>query len=180
MYDFGAINIPELGEIRTLEENGITLYCGRDVAKALGYDQTHKAIKYHCRYGMKYTVPHPQSQNKKIEMLFIPESDLYRLIFSSRLPSAKKAADWLTAKKNQQALSAAANGQGLQPSYAALEPAVGQAKAGRDKRIRCNGCGRVLAERSVHGYISRKRGRAVVLQGSGLVICESCGACNVL
>lgn len=31
-----------------------------------------------------------------VEMSFIPESDLYRLVFSSKLPTAEKFTDWVT------------------------------------------------------------------------------------
>ena len=85
----------EFGAIRTIEENGKVLFCGKDVADALGYDQPHKAIDRHCRYGMKHTVPHPQSKDKTIEMLFIPEGDLYRLIANSKLPSAEHFERWV-------------------------------------------------------------------------------------
>ncbi|MCC8156232.1 MAG: phage antirepressor KilAC domain-containing protein [Oscillospiraceae bacterium] len=85
----------EFGSIRMIEESGKVLFCGTDVAKALGYDQPHKAIDRHCRYGMKRTVPHPQSPNKQMEMIFIPEGDLYRLITHSKLPSAERFEQWV-------------------------------------------------------------------------------------
>lgn len=87
---------PEFGEIRTICEDDKVLFCGSDVAKSLGYDQPHKAIDRHCRYGTKRTIPHPQSPEKSIEMLFIPESDVYRLAFGSKLPAAEKFTDWVT------------------------------------------------------------------------------------
>lgn len=83
------------GEIRTLEEGGKILFCGSDAARALGYDQPHKAIERHCRYGTKHTVPHPQSNEKTIEMIFIPEGDLYRLITHSKLPTAEQFEQWV-------------------------------------------------------------------------------------
>lgn len=84
------------GEIRTLEtDDGKVLFCGADVAKALGYDQPHKAISRHCRCGMKCTVPHPQSPGKTIEMSFIPEGDVYRLIAHSKLPKAVEFESWV-------------------------------------------------------------------------------------
>lgn len=85
----------EFGDIRTIVDGDKVLFCGNDVAKALGYDQPHKAIDRHCRYGMKCTVPHPQSKDKSIEMLFIPEGDVYRLISHSKLPSAEKFERWV-------------------------------------------------------------------------------------
>lgn len=85
----------EFGDIRTIVDGDKVLFCGNDVAKALGYDQPHKAIDRHCRYGMKCTVPHPQSKDKSIEMLFIPEGDVYRLISHSKLQSAEKFERWV-------------------------------------------------------------------------------------
>lgn len=88
-------NNTEFGQFRTVEENGKVLFCGSDVAKALGYDQPHKAIERHCRCGTKHTIPHPQSPNKTIEMLFVSEGDLYRLIANSKLPAAEKFERWV-------------------------------------------------------------------------------------
>jgi prophage antirepressor-like protein len=94
--DIQIFTNPEFGEIRTICEDDKVLFCGSDVAKSLGYDQPHKAIDRHCRYGTKRTIPHPQSPEKSIEMLFIPESDVYRLAFGSKLPAAEKFTDWVT------------------------------------------------------------------------------------
>lgn len=98
MNEIQIFNNPDFGEVRTIDENGVVLFCGSDVAKCLGYDQPHKAIDRHCRCGTKCTVPHPQSRDKSIEMIFIPESDLYRLVFSSKLPSAEKFTEWVTSE----------------------------------------------------------------------------------
>lgn len=91
-----VFNNPEFGTVRTICEDSQVFFCGSDVAKSLGYDQPHKAIDRHCRYGTKRTIPHPQSPEKSIEMLFIPESDVYRLVFGSKLPTAEKFTDWVT------------------------------------------------------------------------------------
>ena len=86
----------EFGSIRTLkEETGSVVFCGKDVAAALGYSNTKDAIKRHCRWGVKHDLPHPQSPFKTIEMTFIPESDVYRLVAHSRLPSAEKFESWI-------------------------------------------------------------------------------------
>lgn len=37
----------EFGEIRTLEQDGKPLFCGSDVAKALGYAKPQNAIDAH-------------------------------------------------------------------------------------------------------------------------------------
>lgn len=85
----------EFGSIRTIEENGKVLFCGSDVAKALGYSNKTDALLKHCRYIAKHDVPHPQSKTKTIEMIFITEGDLYRLITHSKLPSAERFESWV-------------------------------------------------------------------------------------
>lgn len=88
---------PMFGKMRTLEtDDGKVLFCGKDVAAALGYSDTRHAVSSFCRYGVKCPVPHPQSPNKIIEMTFIPESDVYRLAFGSKLPTAERFTDWVT------------------------------------------------------------------------------------
>lgn len=85
----------QFGAVRILEEGEKPLFCGADVARALGYGQPHKAIVRHCRYGMKRTVPHPQAQDKVLEMIFIPEGDVYRLICHSKMPYAERFESWV-------------------------------------------------------------------------------------
>ncbi len=85
----------EFGKIRTLEENGKILFCGSDVAKALKYAKPTNAISAHCRCTLKRGIPHPQSPDRKIEMIFITEGDVYRLITHSRLPSAEHFESWI-------------------------------------------------------------------------------------
>lgn len=97
MNELTLFNNPDFGEVRTLETNdGKVLFCGADVAKALGYAKPNNAIQAHCRYTLKQSVPHPQNPDKTIEMTFIPESDIYRLTFGSKLPNAEKFTDWIT------------------------------------------------------------------------------------
>lgn len=95
MNELKVFNNEEFGEVRTIEENGNILFCGSDVAKALGYDQPHKAIKQHCKEdgGMFYTVI--DSMGREQQAKFINESNLYRLIVNSKLPSAEKFEHWV-------------------------------------------------------------------------------------
>ena len=103
MNELMIFNNPEFGEVRTLEENGAVLFCGTDAARALRYSEPHKAISRHCPHGTKRTIG-VQTGTKAdgtpamqmMEMFFIPESDLYRLVFSSKLPTAEKFTDWVT------------------------------------------------------------------------------------
>lgn len=85
----------EFGEVRTLIEGDKILFCALDIANSLGYTNPRKAIGDHCRCVTKRYVPHPQSPDKQIEMSFIPESDVYRLIIRSKLPSAEKFERWV-------------------------------------------------------------------------------------
>lgn len=86
---------PDFGEVRTLEENGAVLFCGSDVAKALGYARPNDAVTQHCRATVKRRTP---ISGKMQDINFIPESDLYRLVFSSKLPTAEKFTDWVTSE----------------------------------------------------------------------------------
>ena len=85
---------PDFGEVRTLEE-GTVLFCGSDVAKALGYARPNDAVTQHCRATVKRRTP---ISGKMQDINFIPESDLYRLVFSSKLPTAEKFTDWVTSE----------------------------------------------------------------------------------
>ena len=86
----------EFGKVRTLIEwEDKVLFCGTDVAQALGYSNTTDALKRHCRCIVKREVPHPQSPEKNLETNFIPESDVYRLIFGSKLEDAEKFQNWI-------------------------------------------------------------------------------------
>lgn len=90
-----VFNSEEFGQVRTIYEGDKVLFCGTDVARALGYNEPHKAVSRHCRYGMKRAIPHPQSSDKMLDMSFIPEGDVYRLIIRSKLPGAEKFERWV-------------------------------------------------------------------------------------
>ena len=85
----------EFGEIRTVLIGDKPYFVGIDIAKALGYKNPNKAINDHCRSITKWDIPHPQSKTKSIEMNCIPESDFYRLVVNSELPSAEKFETWV-------------------------------------------------------------------------------------
>ena len=48
-----VFNNREFGSIRVIEENGNYLFCGFDVAKALGYAKPRNAINTHCKGALK-------------------------------------------------------------------------------------------------------------------------------
>lgn len=85
----------KFGTVRKIYEGNEVIFCGADIAKALGYSNVRDALAKHCRCVAKRDVPHPQSNSKQIEMSFIPESDVYRLICHSKLPSAMEFEKWV-------------------------------------------------------------------------------------
>ena len=82
----------EFGSGRTIEENGKILFCGSDVAKALGYRRPKDAINAHCKGAVKRRL---LTNGGTQEMKMISEGDVYRLISHSRLPSAEKFESWI-------------------------------------------------------------------------------------
>ena len=88
-------NNEQFGNVRIIEEAGKFLFCGSDVAKALGYARPNDAIAAHCRYTAKRSIPHPPAADKQIDMIFIPAGDVYRLITHSKLPDAEKFERWV-------------------------------------------------------------------------------------
>ena len=82
----------EFGSVRTIEENGKILFCGSDVAKALGYRRPKDAINAHCKGAVKRRL---LTNGGAQEMKMISEGDVYRLISHSRPPYAEKFEGWI-------------------------------------------------------------------------------------
>ena len=100
-----VFNHEQFGDVRIIEEDGRVLFCGKDVAAALGYDNPRKAVRDHCPHGTKRSIGvmtgkkadgTPAMQN--VEMTFIPEGDLYRMITHSKLPAAERFEKWVFEK----------------------------------------------------------------------------------
>jgi len=49
MKELQIFKSEEFGEIRTVEQGGKVLFCGKDIAEALGYKETVNALKSHCK-----------------------------------------------------------------------------------------------------------------------------------
>lgn len=92
MSEIQIFNNEEFGEIRTVEIEGKPYFAGTDVAKALGYARPNDAISAHCRATVKWSTP---ISGKMQDINYIPEGDLYRLIVSSKLPTAEKFEHWV-------------------------------------------------------------------------------------
>ena len=101
MNELQIFNNNQFGEMRTITENGNTLFCATDVARMLGYSNPHDAIARHCRGVVKRegvsttTNQHGVSTQQTNQMSFIPEGDVYRLITHSKLPTAEKFESWV-------------------------------------------------------------------------------------
>lgn len=96
MSNIQIFNSPDFGTVRTLDNDGTVLFCGADIAKALGYSNPSKALNDHCKGDLTKRYPITDSLGRTQDAIFIPESDLYRLVFGSKLPTAEKFTDWVT------------------------------------------------------------------------------------
>ena len=88
----------EFGAIRTMsDEHGEPLFCAKDVAVALGYQNPERAIR-------KFVVPEDKVVTELVTTggrkptTFINESGLYALILSSKLDSARRFKHWVTSE----------------------------------------------------------------------------------
>lgn len=82
----------EFGSVRIIQEGEKYLFCGSDVARALGYAIPTKAVNTHCKGVSKMEAP---TNGGKQQLLFITEGDVYRLITHSKLPSAQRFEQWV-------------------------------------------------------------------------------------
>ena len=86
------------GEVRTLtNEQGETFFVGKDVAQALGYSNTRKALQDHVDDEDK-GVTKRDTLGGIQQMVVINESGHYSLVLSSKLPQAKEFKRWITSE----------------------------------------------------------------------------------
>ena len=83
--------------MRCIEKDGEPWFVGKDVAVALGYSNTRKAVLVHVdaedKGVTKWDTPGGTQQ-----MTIINESGLYSLIFGSKLEKAKRFKRWVTSE----------------------------------------------------------------------------------
>ena len=94
-----TFNHEMFGQVRTMtNEKGETFFVGKDVAQALGYSQTDKAILRHVDEDdrTKHTVI--DSMGRDQQTFIINESGLYSLVLSSKLEQAKVFKRWVTSE----------------------------------------------------------------------------------
>lgn len=97
MNELQVFSNPDFGEVRRVEIDGVFWLVGSDVAKALGYSKPLNAIADHV--DQEDTLKQGILTNGGIQqMVVINESGVYSLIFSSKLPDAKKFKKWVTSE----------------------------------------------------------------------------------
>lgn len=95
MNELQIFDNPEFGKIRTVERDGEPWFVGKDVAAALGYNDTNKAIAMHVDDEDKLNDKTASSLGQRGGWI-INESGLYSLVLSSKLPTARKFKRWVT------------------------------------------------------------------------------------
>lgn len=103
MNDLKVFSNSEFGELGVLIIDGKEWFPATQCAKLLGYADPHKAIKQHCksegwvkRPGVSYTTnQHGVTTQQTVEIKYINEGNLYRLIVSSKLPKAVEFEKWI-------------------------------------------------------------------------------------
>lgn len=88
----------EFGAVRALTIDGEPWAVGKDIAAALGYSNTRKAVTAHVDPEDRDGVPIRDAIGREQTTLIINESGLYSLILSSKLPGAKRFKRWITAE----------------------------------------------------------------------------------
>ena len=95
MNELQIFNNPEFGSVRTITKDNEPMFCLSDVCKAL--DITHVTdVKNRLKQDGVGTSEVIDSLGRKQTATFINESNLYKVIFQSRKPSAEKFTDWVT------------------------------------------------------------------------------------
>ena len=88
-------------KLNTLKKGDELYFKAKDVAKALGYSNTKKAIIDHVRDEYKKTLSEmgvtnrDPLENMQPHTIYVSEPGLYQLIFSSQLPIAIEFQDWV-------------------------------------------------------------------------------------
>ena len=92
-----VFNNTEFGEIRSMTIDGEPWFVGKDVAAALGYKESAKAIREHIDDEDK-GVSVLDTPGGKQKTVIINESGLYTLILGSKLEGAKRFKRWVTSE----------------------------------------------------------------------------------
>ena len=80
-------------QVRHIVIEGVAWFVASDVASVLGYVNPGKAVRDHCKGGPKQTPLLTAGGTQQVRV--ISESDVMRLIVSSKLPAAEQFEKWL-------------------------------------------------------------------------------------
>lgn len=95
MNELQIFNNEDFGSVRTITKDNEPMFCLADVCRAL--DITHVTdVKSRLKQDGVGTSEVIDSLGRKQNATFINESNLYKVIFQSRKPSAEKFTDWVT------------------------------------------------------------------------------------
>ena len=89
---------PKFGSVRSLEINSEPWFVGKDIAGALGYSDTNKAVAMHVDDDDKKLNDKTSPSFGQRGATLINESGLYSLVLSSKLPEAKEFKRWVTSE----------------------------------------------------------------------------------
>ena len=99
-----AYNHPLFGNVRMFVDNGKPWFCATDIASSLGYVKPQDAIAKHCKSaGVAFRGVGVQTGLKgdgtpamqTVNIKFISEGNIYRLIAKSQLPKAEEFESWI-------------------------------------------------------------------------------------
>ena len=91
--DLQLFSNPQFGDVRIMNVDGVAYFVANDVARALGYSNPSKATNDHCKKAVMRWGNDSLGRNQEFKI--IPESDVFRLIVKSKLPSAELFEKWL-------------------------------------------------------------------------------------
>ncbi|MFW9085590.1 Bro-N domain-containing protein [Pseudomonas sp. P2758] len=79
--------------VRVIDDGtGEPWFIAKDIAEALGYANTSKAINAHCK---AINTCHTEMGGQVRAVQIIPERDMYRLVMKSKLPAAEQFEEWV-------------------------------------------------------------------------------------
>ena len=98
MQELQIFKNEEFGEVRTVAIDNEPWFVGKDIAEALGYSDTNKAVAMHVENEDKKLNDKTSPSFGQRGATLINESGLYALIFGSKLESAKRFKHWVTSE----------------------------------------------------------------------------------
>ena len=97
MNELQIFNNEEFGSVRTITKDNEPMFCLVDVCKALELEQVSR-VKSRLKEDGVTNSKVIDRLGREQEATFINESNLYKVIFQSRKPSAERFTDWVTSE----------------------------------------------------------------------------------